>query len=100
MKKHFFVPAILLSAAICGCTVSEVITAEQTELYVATLDMSESLLLDVGIVNFDDGVPKKNDIEKTGIYPEVRQPSIRSWEVVTDGTRTAFGKGSPGLRTY
>ena len=77
MKKHFFVPAILLSAAICGCTVSEVITAEQTELYVATLDMSESLLLDVGIVNFDDGVPKKNDTEKTGIYPEVRMAEAR-----------------------
>ena len=77
MKKHTLLPAIVLTAAMCGCTVSEVITAEKTELYVATLDMSENLLMDVGIVNFEPGVPEKNNIDKTGIYPEVRMAEAR-----------------------
>lgn len=77
MKKHTLLPAIVITAAMCGCTVSEVITAEKTELYVATLDMSENLLMDVGIVNFEPGVPEKNNIDKTGIYPEVRMAEAR-----------------------
>ena len=60
-----------------GCTVSEVIHAETTPLDVATLQVSESLLLDVGILNFDDGVPENNDVEKTRIYPEVRMAEAR-----------------------
>lgn len=60
-----------------GCTVSEVIHAETTELNVASLQISESLLLDVGITNFDTGVPEKNDTDKTGIYPEVRMAEAR-----------------------
>ncbi|MFT5500611.1 MAG: hypothetical protein ACI88G_000743 [Woeseiaceae bacterium] len=60
-----------------GCTVSEVIHAETTELDVASLQVSEALLLDVGIINFETGVPEKNDIEKTGIYPEVRMAEAR-----------------------
>jgi len=60
-----------------GCTVSEVITGETTELNVATLDVSESLLLDVGIINFDAGIPEDNNIEKSGIYPEVRMAEAR-----------------------
>jgi hypothetical protein len=60
-----------------GCTVSEVIHAETTELDVASLQISEALLLDVGITNFATGVPEKNDIDKTGIYPEVRMAEAR-----------------------
>lgn len=60
-----------------GCTVSEVIHAETTPLDVATLQVSESLLLDIGILNFDDGVPENNDVEKTRIYPEVRMAEAR-----------------------
>ena len=52
-----------------GCTVSEVIHAETTNLDVASLQVSESLLLDVGILNFDAGVPEDNNVEKTRIYP-------------------------------
>ena len=61
-----------------GCTVSEVISADTTELNVASLDISESMLLDVGIINFDAGIPKKNDVEKSGIYPEVRMAEHRN----------------------
>ena len=60
-----------------GCTVSEVISADTTELNVASLDISESMLLDVGIINFDAGIPKKNNVEKSGIYPEVRMAEAR-----------------------
>ncbi len=60
-----------------GCTVSEVIHAETTELETASLQISESMLLDVGIMNFAAGVPDKNDIEKTQIYPEVRNAEAR-----------------------
>ena len=60
-----------------GCTVSEVIYAETSELEVASLQISESLLLDVGILHFDAGIPDDNDVEKTRIYPEVREAEAR-----------------------
>ena len=47
--------------AVQGCTVNEVITAEETELVVADETVHESLLLDIGIVEFNDGVPDDND---------------------------------------
>ena len=69
---------IVLSAFLStGCTVSEVIHAERTELDVASLQVSEAMLLDVGIMNFATGVPEKNDVEKTRIYPEVRMAEAR-----------------------
>jgi hypothetical protein len=73
------IPAILVLAATfgTGCTVSEVISPEKTELDVASLDISENLLLDVGIVNFEPGVPQRNDPVKSGIYPEVREAESR-----------------------
>ena len=79
MTKTKKILALIFSVAIVntGCTVSEVITGDTTELDVASLDISESLLLDVGIVNFDGGVPKKNNVEKSGIYPEVRMAEAR-----------------------
>lgn len=68
----------LISVLLCtGCTVSEVITAEKTELEVASLDIAENMLLDVGIVNFDDGLPEDNDPDDSGIYPEVREAETR-----------------------
>jgi hypothetical protein len=71
-------PILLISVMLfTGCTVSEVITAEKTELEVASLDIAENMLLDVGIVNFDDGLPGENDPDETGIYPEVREAETR-----------------------
>ena len=77
-KTRKFSLLLLISALVSmGCTVSEVITAESTDLDVASLDISENLLLDVGIMNFDAGVPAKNNSEKSGIYPEVRMAEAR-----------------------
>lgn len=73
------VPLLLLTVSILctGCTVSEVVTADKTELNVASLDISENLLLDVGIINFEDGVPSDNDADDSGVYEEVREAESR-----------------------
>jgi hypothetical protein len=77
-KNKLLMLLISLSAFVnTGCTVSEVIHAETTELEVASLQISEAMLLDVGIMNFAAGVPEKNNIEKTRIYPEVRMAEAR-----------------------
>ena len=60
-----------------GCTVTEIIHAEQTSLDKASIKLSESLLLDIGILNFDTGIPEENNVEETQIYPEVREAEAR-----------------------
>jgi len=77
-KKNRLVSLIVFSAFLnSACTVSEIIHSETIELDVASLQISESMLLDVGILNFEPGVPRKNDVEKTRIYPEVRMAEAR-----------------------
>ncbi len=60
-----------------GCSVNEVITAEETELNVATAPPDEALLLDVGIVQFETGLSKDNDPAETRIYDEIRSAEAR-----------------------
>lgn len=60
-----------------GCSVNEVITAEETELNVAEAPPDETMLLDVGIVEFDPGVPEHNDPADTGVYEEIRNAESR-----------------------
>ena len=60
-----------------ACTVSEVIDADRTTLDIASLNISENLLLDVGVVKFDPGIPEENDADKTGIYEEIRETESR-----------------------
>jgi hypothetical protein len=64
----------LLTVAIfsSGCSVQELVLAEETELVVATTSLEEALLLDVGIVEFDARIPEGNRPEKTGIYDDIR----------------------------
>ncbi|MEE4161332.1 MAG: hypothetical protein V2I25_02425 [Woeseiaceae bacterium] len=69
------VAAALLAAQ--GCTVSEVITADETKLVVASEPVDEVMLLDIGIVEFEDGVPEDNDPDKTGVYEEIRDAEAR-----------------------
>jgi hypothetical protein len=76
-KLQLLIAVITTGLLATGCTTSEIIHAETTHLDVASLQVSESLLLDVGILNFDAGIPEKNDIEKTRIYPEVREAEAR-----------------------
>lgn len=60
-----------------GCTVSEIVTAEETPLEVAQTETSENLLLDIGLIEFDAGVPGKNKPEKTGVYEDIRDAEAR-----------------------
>jgi hypothetical protein len=60
-----------------GCTVNEVITAEETDLIIAEETIDESMLLDIGVVEFEDGVPEANDPSDTGIYGEIRGAEAR-----------------------
>jgi hypothetical protein len=94
MRRYLrlFVACLLSLILTSGCTVSEVIHAETTPLDVASLQVSESLLLDVGILNFDAGVPENNDVEKTRIYPEVRMAEARylPYHIKTTLQGTAF----------
>jgi hypothetical protein len=68
---------LLVALWVSGCSVNEVITAEVNELNVADTAPPEDQLLDIGIVEFNDGVPKNNDPLKTGVYEEVRSAEVR-----------------------
>ncbi len=71
----------LLLASLCfaatGCAVNEVITAEETELIVAEAPPDESMLLDIGVVEFASGLETDNDPEESGIYEEIRSAEVR-----------------------
>lgn len=63
--------------ALGACSVNEVITAEETNLDVATVVEDESRLLDVGIIEFDSGIGDENKPEKSGVYGEIRDAESR-----------------------
>jgi hypothetical protein len=60
-----------------GCSVQELVLAEETELVVATTAIEEALLLDVGIIEFDARIPEGNRPEKTGIYDDIRMAEAK-----------------------
>lgn len=60
-----------------GCTINEVVTAEETELVVAEAPPDESMLLDIGVVEFETGMKESNDPEKSGIFAEIRSAEVR-----------------------
>ena len=66
----------LLVAFLClaatGCSVNEVVVAEETKLIVAESPVDEALLLDIGIVEFDAGIPEDNEPPKTRVFEEIR----------------------------
>jgi hypothetical protein len=68
---------MLIMSFTASCTVSEIIDAERTALDIASLNISENLLLDIGIIRFEGGVPEDNDADKTGIYQEIREAESR-----------------------
>ncbi len=67
-------PALLFLG---GCAVNEVIEAEETKLIVAEATPDESMLLDVGVVEFADGIAPSNDPADTGVYEEIRSAEAR-----------------------
>ena len=55
-----------------GCAVQELVVAEETELVMAESSVEEAMLLDIGIVKFDAGIPEENRPERTGVYEDIR----------------------------
>lgn len=62
----------LLCLVAAGCTVNEVIVADETELVVADSPADESRLLDIGIVEFQPGIDEDNNPRKSGVHEEIR----------------------------
>lgn len=60
-----------------GCTVNEVIVADETELVVADAPVNEARLLDVGIVEFAPGIDEENNARETGVYDEIRSAEAK-----------------------
>jgi len=60
-----------------GCSVNEVVIAEETELLVAESPVDEALLLDIGIVEFDAGIPENNNPQKSRVFEDIRNAEAR-----------------------
>ena len=67
----------LLALLTTGCAVQEIVVAEETELNIATSSVDEAMLLDIGIVEFDTGIPGKNNPSKTGVYEDIRRAEAK-----------------------
>ncbi len=65
-------PVVFLCLVGTGCTVNEVIVADETELVVAESPVDESRLLDIGIVEFAPGIDEDNDPRDSGVFEEIR----------------------------
>ena len=68
---------IIAYASLGGCAVNEVITAEETELIVAEAPPEEEMLLDIGIIQFAEGVPEDNKPADTRVFEEIRAAESR-----------------------
>jgi hypothetical protein len=68
---------VLLFLVLSGCSVNEVVTAEETTLVVAEASPDESMLLDVGVVEFRSGLDDDNDPDQTGVFGEIRDAEVR-----------------------
>ncbi len=68
---------VLLSLMLSGCSVNEIVTAEETKLVVAEAPPDESMLLDIGVVEFRSGLDGRNDPDKSGVFGEIRDAEVR-----------------------
>lgn len=76
MIRNVFLIAVLACVG-SGCAVQELVVAQETELVVSSESVDEAMLLDVGIVEFDAGIPKNNSPEKTGVYADIRRAEAK-----------------------
>lgn len=77
MTKKYLIGFLFVAIAASGCSVNEVINAEETTLVVAATPKDEGSLLDIGIIEFDSGVPEDNNPEDTRIYEPIRDAESR-----------------------
>ena len=76
MKKTALLLLVALLGA-SGCAVQELVVADETQLVVATDSIDEAMLLDVGIVEFEPGIPDDNDPSKSGVYGDIRRAEAK-----------------------
>ena len=70
---HRLLPSVIvLCLASAGCTVNEVIVADESELVVADSPADEARLLDVGIVEFSSGINEDNNPRESGVCEDIR----------------------------
>ncbi len=69
--------AVVVCLASTGCSVNEVVVAEETKLVVAESPVDEALLLDIGVIEFAAGIPEKNDPQKTRVFEDIRNAETR-----------------------
>lgn len=62
----------LVGLGASGCSVNEVVVAEETELVVAMAPVDEALLLDIGVIEFAPGIEPSNDPAETGVFEDIR----------------------------
>ena len=74
---RIFLLAVLACLVGTGCSVNEIVVAEETELRVADSPLDEALLLDIGIVEFGPGIPEDNDPQKTRVFEDIRNAETR-----------------------
>jgi hypothetical protein len=74
---RIFLLAVLACLIGAGCSVNEIVVAEETELRVAESPLDEALLLDIGIVEFASGIPEDNDPQKTRVFEDIRNAETR-----------------------
>lgn len=73
-------PAVILLlsfAGLGGCSVTEIVTPDETVLDVTEEATNEDLALDIGIVEFADGIPSNNDPAKTRVFDDIRRAEAR-----------------------
>ena len=86
----------LAASALAGCVVNETRPLPKLEAVQATQQIAETELLDVGIREFDAGVPEElkdntEALDKRRIYPEVRKAESRLLAVRLRTTLEASG---------
>ena len=77
MKSTFSLLLGCFWLACSGCAVHAVVPAEETQLVIATEPVDEALLLDIGIVEFADGIPATNDPARSGVFEDIRLAEAR-----------------------
>ena len=87
----------LAASALAGCVVNETRPLPKLEAVQATQQIAETELLDVGIREFDAGVPEElkdntEALDKRRIYPEVRKAESRLLAVRLRTTLEASGQ--------
>jgi len=77
MGRITLLVVLVCLAGTTGCSVNEVVVAEETELVVAESPVDEAMLLDIGIVEFDAGIPADNDPKKSGVFEDIRNAETK-----------------------